>query len=460
LRLDQSKAGFVIRIALASRMGKFLIRSEPDFWRTSTMKPRAALVTAAVIATLITLVSAAWGHEKVLHSFHNHPANQAVAGLVVDSSGNLYGTTAFGGRTARCFSGCGTVFKLTPLSGGGWTYQVIYVFHGGDDGANPTGTLAVDLAGNLYGTTQAGGSNACSGGCGTVFDLTPSSGGGWTENVLYRFSGTNGQQPYAGVTLDTAGNIYGTTFVGGSGNCLGGCGVAFELTPSGGQWNETVLYSFTGGSDGAAPVAPMIFDARGNLYGTASTGGVGSCGGVTCGVVFDLTPSGSGWTENVLYSFKGGKQDGGSPLGALVFDLSGNLYGTTSTGGSQACNDGCGTIFELMPSGNAWTETVLHKFQGGWDGAVPYNVALVVDQAGALYGTTLLGGQSACNCGTAFKLTPSSNGKWSRSSLYAFDGKHGSNPDAGLIPDATGNLYGTAGGGGADGFGVVFEITP
>ena len=421
------------------------------------MKPRAALLTVAVIVTLITLVSAAWGHERVLHSFHNRPANQAVAGLVFDSAGNLYGTTAFGGR-AQCFAGCGTVYKLTPISGGGWSYRVIYAFHGGHDGASPTGTLTLDLAGNLYGTTQGGGSNAWSGGCGTVFELAPSSGGGWTENVLYRFSGTNGQQPYAGLTLDAAGNIYGTTFVGGSGNCLGGCGVAFELTPSGGQWNETVLYNFTGGNDGAAPVAPMIFDANGNLYGTASTGGVGSCGGATCGVVFELTPSGSGWTENVLYSFKGGKQDGGSPLGALVFDPSGNLYGTTSNGGSQACNDGCGTVFELTPSANTWTEAVLHRFQGGNDGAVPYNVALVLDQAGALYGTTLLGGRSACTCGTAFKLTPGSNGKWNRSLLEAFDGKNGSNPNAGLIFDATGNLYGTAGGGGSDGFGVVFEI--
>jgi uncharacterized repeat protein (TIGR03803 family) len=424
------------------------------------IKARRALLTATVIATLTILARPAWGHEKVLRSFRNHPANQAVAALVFDSAGNLYGATAFGGRT-RCFAGCGTVFKLTPISGGGWSYRVIYSFRGGQDGVGPTGTLAVDSAGNLYGTTQAGGSSACSGGCGTVFKLIPSSGGGWSENVLYRFDGSNGQQPYAGVTLDAAGNIYGTTFVGGSRNCFGGCGVAFELTSSGGQWNETILHSFTGGSDGAYPVAPLIFDVQGNLYGTTAQGGVGSCGGTACGVVFELIPSSGGWTESVLYSFKGGKQDGGSPGGALVFDLSGNLYGTTSGGGSfQACNDGCGTVFELTPSANAWTETVLHKFQAGKDGAVPYNVALVLDQGGALYGTTLLGGRNACNCGTAFKLTPNSNGKWTRSSLYAFDGRHGSNPNAGLIFDATGNLYGTAGGGGAAGFGVVFEITP
>lgn len=423
------------------------------------IKARALLAAAAVITTLVTLASGAWAHEKVLHSFLNRPADQSVAGLVFDSAGNLYGTTAFGGR-ARCFAGCGTVFELTLVSDGGWAYRVIYAFRGGRDGAGPTGTLAVDSAGNLYGTTQAGGSNACSGGCGTVFELSPSSGGGWTENVLYRFSGANGQQPYAGVTLDAAGNIYGTTFVGGSGNCTDGCGVAYELTPSGSQWNETVLYSFTGGNDGGYPVASMIFDSQGNLYGTAARGGIGSCGGVTCGVVFELTPSGSSWAETVLYSFKGGKQDGGGPIGALVFDPAGNLYGTTNGGGSQTCNDGCGTVFELTPSANAWTETVIHKFQSGWDGAVPYNVALVRDQAGALYGTTLLGGRSTCDCGTVFKLTPGSNGKWSRSSLYAFDGKHGGNPDAGVTLDPKGNLYGTAGGGGARGFGVVFEVTP
>ncbi len=422
------------------------------------MKLKAVLVTAAVVATLITLVNAAWGHEKVLHSFHNHPSNTPAPGLVFDSAGNLYGTTPFGGLQ-RCVRGCGTIFQLAPRAGGGWGYHVIYSFRGGQDGAEPSGPLTVDSGGNLYGTTQGGGSSACNNGCGTVFEMT-SSAGVWTENVLYRFNGTNGIQPYAGVTLDAAGNIFGTTLIGGTGDCGGGCGIAFELTPSGGEWTETVLYRFTGGSDGALPVAPMIFDGSGNLYGTASAGGIGSCGGTTCGVVFELTPAGSGWTETVLYSFTGGKHDGGSPLGALVFDSSGTLYGTTERGGSRACNGGCGTVFELTPSATAWTETVLHIFQNKKDGAYPYNVALVFDQAGALYGTTTSGGRSDCGCGTAFKLTPSSSGKWSKRSLYAFDGTHGADPNAGLILDATGNLYGTASGGGDGIFGVVFEITP
>jgi uncharacterized repeat protein (TIGR03803 family) len=420
------------------------------------MKPRASLLTAAVIFTLIALVSAAWGHEKVLHSFHNHPANQADTGLVFDSAGNLYGTTAFGGRT-QCFAGCGTVFKLTPTSDGGWSYGVIYSFHGGRDGQGP-GPLAVDSKGNLYGTTAGGGSNACSGGCGTVFELTPSSSGKWTEKVLYRFDGSNGKQPEAGVTLDSAGNLYGTTSVGGSG-CWSGCGVAFELALSGSQWNETVLYRFKGGSDGAYPVAPLIFDVQGNLYSTTASGGVGSCGGTACGVVFELIPSSGRWTESVLYSFKGG-EDGGSPIAGLTFDSLGNLYGTTDGGGSQICQGGCGTIFELTPSAGEWTKTMLHRFQGGKDGANPYVGSLVFDPAGNLYGTTLFGGRSTCNCGTAFKLTLRSDGKWSESLLYAFDGKHGSTPFAGLILDATGNLYGTTSGGGSDGFGVVFEITP
>jgi uncharacterized repeat protein (TIGR03803 family) len=428
-----------------------------DVLEAAMIKARVALV-AAVSTTLVILVSAAWGRERVLHSFHDHPADQPVAGLVLDSAGNLYGTTAFGGDT-KCFNGCGTVFKLAHASRGGWSYSVIHSFHGGRDGAGPAGTLVVDLAGDLYGTTQAGGSNACGGGCGTVFELTPTSGGAWTENVVYRFGGTNGQQPYAGVTLDAAGNIYGTTFVGGSGNCMGGCGVVFELTPSGGRWSETVLYNFDGGSDGALPVAPLIFDGQGDLFGTAQQGGAGSCGGNTCGVVFELTPSsGGGWGENVLYSFTGG-EDGGVPLGGLIFDSVGNLYGTTDAGGSLACG-GCGTVFKLTPSAGGWTETVIHSFQGAEDGANPYNVSLVSDQAGNLYGTTLFGGLAACDCGAAFKLAPSTGGTWSNSLLYAFDGVHGSTPDAGLILDAARNLYGTTSEGGSDGFGVVFKITP
>jgi uncharacterized repeat protein (TIGR03803 family) len=422
------------------------------------MKPKTALVIAAFIACGIA-ENSALGREMVLHSFHNHPANQPIAGLVMDAAGNLYGTTVFGGDK-RCFDGCGTVFELAPLAGGGWSYTVIYAFHGGQDGASPAGTLSTDLAGNLNGTTQGGGSNACSGGCGTVFELSPTSNGGWTENVLFRFDGKDGQQPYAGVVLDAAGNLYGTTFVGGSDNCLDGCGVAFELSPSGGQWSETILHTFTGGSDGEAPVAPMVLDTQGNLYGTTDQGGTGSCGGASCGLVFKLTPTGNDWTETVLYRFKGGKEDGGIPHGALIFDLTGNLYGTTFGGGSNACSDGCGTVFKLTPSGNAWTETVLHRFQGGRDGANPYNVALVLDQAGALYGTTVYGGRSTCDCGTAFKLTPASNGKFNRTLLYAFDGKHGANPNAGVILDAMGNIFSTAVGGGSDGFGVVFEITP
>jgi uncharacterized repeat protein (TIGR03803 family) len=424
------------------------------------VRPRAVPVTVAVVAALITLVSAALGRERVIHSFQDHPADLPVAGLIFDSAGNLYGTTHFGGDPL-CDLGCGTVFKLAPISGGGWSYSVIYSFHGGRDGGGPAGALAIDSAGNLYGTTESGGSNECGGGgCGTVFKLTPSSRGKWAENVLYRFNGTSGELPYAGVVLDAAGNIYGTTIMGGSAGCSGGCGVAFELTRSGSQWNESVLYRFSGGSDGAYPYAPLIFDVQGNLYGTASQGGVGLCGGVTCGVAFELTPSsGGGWTEKVLYSFRGGK-DGGSPVGGLSFDSAGNLYGTTYTGGSKVCQHGCGTVFELTQSSGQWTETILHRFQGGKDGANPYSVSLVRDQVGNLYGTTVMGGQSVCNCGTVFKLTPGTDGQWTRRSVYAFDGKHGSFPYAGLVINATGTLYGTAVGGGSSGFGVVFEIMP
>jgi uncharacterized repeat protein (TIGR03803 family) len=293
--------------------------------------------------------------------------------------------------------------------------------------------------GNLYGTTFAGGSYVCSGGCGTVFKLTPSG----TETVLYRFTGGDGANPTAGLIADASGNLYGTTELGGGANgCSGGCGTVFKLTPSG---TETVLYRFTGGSDGASPFAALIADGAGNLYGTTFFGGASGHG-----TVFKLTPSG---TETVLYSFTGGS-DGANPLAGLIADAAGNIYGMTNNGGAGSF----GTVFKLIPSGNL---AVLHSFSGGSDGAFPGLGSLIADAAGNLYGMTVEGGGSGCGaigCGTVFKLTPSGT----ETVLYRFTGgSDGAFPHAGLIAgliaDAAGHLYGTTNGSGS-GNGTVFEI--
>lgn len=320
--------------------------------------------------------------------------------------------------------------------------QTLYRFAGGTDGVRPQANLVSDAAGNLYGTTVNGGSNAgCLGGtevgCGVVFELSPPSkrGGAWKENVLYRFSGDDGAFPVAGLIRDQAGNLYGTTAQGGTfdGVCVNGkidlgCGVVFELSPElGGIWSETVLYAFTGLSDGGYPAANLTFDVSGNLYGTTQGGGIG------LGTIFELSPNGSqGWTETVLYEFQG-DPDGAFPLAGLVFDQLGNLYGTTSVGGVN----GAGTVYELLPPGTQggnWTEDILSSFTAS--AGVPYG-GVIFDKAGNLYGTT------SGPKGSVFELTPTGD-SWSESTLYAFGSTRISMPLAGLLTDNLGNLYGTA----------------
>lgn len=280
------------------------------------------------------------GSETVLHSFTDVNGDGAIPyrGLIADAAGNLYGTTFFGGASAL---GAGTVFKLTNSSGN-WIETALYSFPGfNGDAENPEGSLIMDSSGNLYGTTLGGGAN----GVGTVFELVNSS-GTYTERVLYSFTaGSDGGFPLAGLIMDASGNLYGTANSGGnSSDCPGGCGVVFKVTPTTGT--EVVLYSFTG-SDGAAPYAGLIADASGNLYGTTELGGnLSDCSGQGCGVVFELVNSSGNYTENVLYSFTGGS-DGAAPTAGLIADASGNLYGTTYLGGTN--NDG--TVFKLTPSG-------------------------------------------------------------------------------------------------------------
>ena len=315
--------------------------------------------------------------ETVLYSFLGGNDGQNPSGAIAsDAAGNLYGATVNGGAYGQ-----GTVFELVRNSSGGWTESVLYTFTAGADGREPEGGVVVDASGNVYGTTSL----ASTYNDGTVWELTPASGGGWAFNTIHTFSGPDGAQPYSGLILDAAGNLYGTTSGGGT----DGWGVVFELKPSSdGTWNEGVLHSFTGQQDQGVPMTSLVFDTAGNLYGT-------NIGISAWGVVFELTPQvGGGWKTTVLHQFNG---DGEYPRGALVVDSAGNLYGTTYQGGS-----GNGIAYELLRnSSGRWWLDVLWRFSGGTDGGYPFS-ALTFDAAGNLYGVTPAGGTSGN--GVIFKL--------------------------------------------------------
>jgi uncharacterized repeat protein (TIGR03803 family) len=420
------------------------------------MQNKKHLFTSTAMLALFTAILLAMGtradaqQEVVLHNFNDNGKDAArpIGGLVFDKAGNLYGTSAQGG-----IYDAGAVFELTPKAGGGWTTKVLHSFNpNGPDGNDPLGGVIFDLYGNLYGTTYYGGANNA----GTVFELIPQPTGGWVEQVLYSFTanGTDGQYPVAGLILDAVGNLYGTTFEGGnrSAGCGNfGCGTVFELAHgTGGTWAEKILYSFSG-TDGGSPWGSLTLDAAGNLYGT-TTGFNAS----NYGSVFELTPSsGGGWTETVLHTFASGGTDGQSPYAGLLLDAVGNLYGTTYGGGPHSY----GTVFELKhTTGAGWLEKVLHGFGAIGDGSNPSYGALTQDSAGNLYGTTSSGGSAYF--GTAFKLVPAKGGTWTETVIHNFPefGSDGFTPLAGFIIDASGNLYGTAGYGGASGEGAVFEI--
>ncbi|HEX3943884.1 MAG TPA: choice-of-anchor tandem repeat GloVer-containing protein [Rhizomicrobium sp.] len=391
---------------------------------------------AIAAAMLIAFASAAEAkNDHVLYSFAggNGDGARPLAGLFTDAQGNFYGTTANGGSENECDQvggyGCGTVFKLAPDG----TETVLYVFSGGADGSAPHSRPVMDAAGNLYGTTFLGGT-----GTGVIFKISPAG----KESVLYTFQGGNdGGVLNAGVIFDDAGNLYGTTVYGGA----AGQGTVFELTARG---KFKTLYSFAGGSDGGQATSGLIRDGAGNLYGTTSEGGGVNCG-VGCGTVFKLTPQGQ---ETVLYAFQGGDHDGASPFG-VTMDSKGTLYGTTLFGGldCDSYHYGCGTAYKLTAKGE---ETVLHFFTGGSNGANPMS-GLLMDESGALYGSTEEGGDPACNCGTVYKL--SHRGK--ETVLHTFGaGSDGRIPYSGLFMDAAGNLFGTTETGGTTGSGTVFEI--
>jgi hypothetical protein len=378
------------------------------------------------------------------------------------------------------------VLALLSTASAEWNEKVLYSFQGVPDGATPAGGVVFDKAGNLYGTTIDGGSSSCRSiqQCGTVYQLAPPTkeGDPWTETVLYVFKGNasnDGASPFGGLVIDSAGNLYGTTGYGGTGDCvlLGtkmGCGTVFELSPpaqKGGNWTETVLYSFPTAKQGYVPWGNLVFDSAGNLYGaTEFGGGFGTCDQniyLYCGTVFKLSPpktKGGKWTEKVLHGFKGGT-DGANPNGAPVFNSEGAIYGTTGTGGFHCPHDsgeGCGTVFKLTPPANIdgrWTETVLHRFhRDNSDGGYP-QAGVIIDGKGRVCGTTLNGGPGTY--GTVFCLTPpsGSSGTWNEKILYGFEdnNQYGADPVGGLTIDPLGNLYGTTNAFGAYFGGTVFE---
>jgi uncharacterized repeat protein (TIGR03803 family) len=403
---------------------------------------RLIAASKVIFVVMLTLMSAWAATERPLHNFGltNNDGSDPQAGLIFDHAGNLYGTTYSGGSLAD-----GTVFEMTPNGSGGWTEKVLHNFGISDtDGTIPQSDLVFDGSGNLYGTTNTGGSY----GDGTVFELTPNGRGGWIEKVIHNFGrGRDGTRPQAGLVLDNVGNLYGTTYAGGT----QGEGTVFEVSPNGhGGWTERVIHNFgISDNDGEKPAADLIFDSSNNLYGT--TMGGGSLGS---GTVFEMSPDGAGgWTERVLHNCGITIRDGKIPQAGLVFDSLGNLYGTTSAGGT---NNG-GTVFELSPNGSGgWAGKTLHNFGFGFDGVAAYG--LVFDPAGNLYGTTAEGGNN--NAGVAFEMTPSGSGTWTERVLHNFGtGNDGAFPQAGLVIDGAGNLYGTTGGGGIQGDGTVFVVT-
>jgi uncharacterized repeat protein (TIGR03803 family) len=339
--------------------------------------------------------------ESVLHAFTSDEDNNPDAGVVFDASGNLYGMNNLGPDT-------GDVYQLVPQAGGGWSENILQKFWGAFNG-NPQGGMTFDASGNLYGTAGWG----CGDGTSCVFEMTPSNGSWtFNQLYQFSFSGPDGWYP-SGTTpiFDAKGNIYATTAFGGNfgcspyGNGCYGLGVVFELTPSGnGTWIETVLHKFTGGKDGESPTCPLVFDVAGNLYGTSYAGGEYGNGNV-----FRLVPNANGtWTEQVLHQFTGG-EDGSTPDGGVTFDAAGNLYGVARTGGAY----GYGVVFQLSPTASGGVKyRVVHAFQdtrkdpGAYPGGGP-NVAggnLVFDGSGNLYGTT--NGDGSKTFGTVFEIMP------------------------------------------------------
>lgn len=479
---------------------------------------RGALTLVLFSTLLITVVRPAHAQsEIVLYSFCSQPncvdGEGPSSSLTPDGAGNFYGATQLGGANME-----GTVFELSPNGVGGYNEAVLYSFCSLEncaDGNDPMSNLILDGAGNLYGTACSGGANGqgiastCAdgfNGYGVVFELSPepdggcpggsNSGNGWCESVLHSFkSSPDGASPFAGLTFDPSGNLYGTTYAGG-----GGMGTVYELSPNhSGSWSESVLYSFCAQPscvDGAYPGAQLQV-ANGNLYATTEDGGT-----YAAGTVFGLSPqppggcasgsyTGNGWCEAILHAFAGHPKDGNYPTGTPQLDSAGNLYGTTVYGGIGTCDShlGCGTVWKLTPSGGEYTEEVLHSFQSGpgilgccFSIRAPNlpSAGIVLDPSGDIYGMTEYGGSSTyctetgkqkkeerSGCGAVFELAKRPKGAHFKTDiLWIFSWTDGAHPVTSLILNS-GSLYGTAYNGGVgdycldpQGCGVAFEFRP
>jgi uncharacterized repeat protein (TIGR03803 family) len=416
---------------------------------------RTALSLVLSLITFYAVEGLAAGSEQLIFSFGYAAGGSPIDRAIFDSQGNLYGVTQVGGAY-----NAGVAFELTPGPGGTWTETVLHNFGAAYDGAYPSGQLVFDSAGNLYGTTQIGGTETCYlNQCGTVFQLSPQPSGEWTETVLYTFDYYHGAIPLGGVILDKAQNLYGVASGGGNSDD----GTVFELKQAGGEWNIVVLHDFSG-SDGSLPVGGLIQDKKGNLWGVTSSGGPNKH---KDGTVFELLRSGGDWAFRSIYSFQGGS-DGKSPSGRLALDKAGNLFGLTVLGGTGKCKgeSGCGTVFELTPAGSSWTESVIYSFQGGADGALPELASLTIDAKENLYGETTFGGGGNCNeerikgCGVVFSLAPSKGG-WTEDVIHAFpgSGSDGIYPE-GAVTLLNQQLYGLTTSGGTGVAGAAYELTP
>ncbi|HEX8817762.1 MAG TPA: choice-of-anchor tandem repeat GloVer-containing protein [Terriglobales bacterium] len=395
--------------------------------------PARVLATLTVLCGL-SIAAHAGPKYKILHDFTNGPNGDGNAGVTVDAKGNVYGAS-LGGGSQNCEDGCGLIFQLSPHPDGKWTEGTVYAFPGGNGGEGPTGKPIFDGAGNMYGTTEYGGTS----GFGTAFELSLGP-DGWAESVLHSFCGPECGgvgAPQSGVIAGTRGTLYGTA------------GAAFELTEEDDGWKENVLHDFTGkDGDGEDAVAGLVRDAAGNLFGTTYFGGL-RCGSTTCGTVYELSPEPGGkWKEAILHRFNG--KDGQLPgSGSLYMDGSGALYGTTENGGAYG-----GVIFKLTPGNGQWTYEILYQFKGGAEGWLP-DSGLIPDKDGNLYGTTDSG------CGLIYKFSPMGKGKWKYGVLHRFGvGHDGCVPAGDLTIDSNGNLYGGTVLGGRHGFGTVYELTP
>lgn len=428
--------------------------------------PAHAISALLLISAALSPAAASLGEAQTFHVLHEFTggADGAVPqGVTLDDAGNVYGVALEGGRNGSdCYQGCGVAFELSR-QGSSWLFGALHTFQDQPDGASPAAPMVFGPDGALYGSTVGGGlpgvGNSCHhSGCGTIFRLQPPATPCeavlclWQETVLYRFTGgADGSWPdfNDAVIFDRLGNLYATAYFGGyvGGSCATGpgCGVVFELTPSNGGWSDNVLYSFHDGIEGAFPSAGVIFDQAGNLYGTNDA------------AVYELSRSGSGWTYNVLVRTEDAIAAG------VIFDPIGRLYSATADGG---LSEG-GTAFTVTHTGDRWVGSVIYNFPLNGYPAYPGPAGtLLMDRAGNLYGTTSEDG--AYGLGTVFKLSPNAQGSWTYTDLHDFTGgSDGDDPAAALVIDQSGDLFGTAQFGGTNrtcsegqGCGVLFEITP